>query len=40
LLNVELSKISAWAVKNKIRFNKTKAMLLTRGKKEKKLKYT
>jgi hypothetical protein len=42
IANVELSTISAWAVNNKIRFNehKSKVMLITRGKKEKKLKHT
>jgi hypothetical protein len=36
IANVELSKISAWAVNNKIRFNehKSKAMLLTRRKRK------
>ena len=36
IANVELSKISAWAVNNKIRFNehKSKVMLMTRRKKE------
>jgi hypothetical protein len=36
IANVELSKISAWAVNNKIRFNehKSKVMLMTRRKKK------
>jgi hypothetical protein len=36
IANVELSKISAWTVNNKIRFNehKSKAMLLTRRKRK------
>jgi hypothetical protein len=43
IANVELSKISAWAFNNEIRFNehKSEVMLMTRRKrKEKKFKYT